>query len=70
MNAIATILTVILGLTTACEIMPRNTLKDCNAQCQDSKNPKACEAFCACIHQNCKSLDSCLAEYEKAKTGK
>lgn len=49
--------------------MPRNTLKDCRAQCADDKKPNACYNFCDCIHKQGRSLDSCLDEYEAASTG-
>jgi hypothetical protein len=57
---------VALVFSSACEIMPRNSLKDCQLQCKDSNNPKACYDFCDCIHKNCQPLDTCLAEYDKA----
>ncbi|HTF05622.1 MAG TPA: hypothetical protein VK826_16460 [Bacteroidia bacterium] len=50
----------------ACEIMPRNTLKDCQEQCKDREKSKACYEFCDCIHQHGESLDSCLDAYNKA----
>lgn len=49
-----------------CEIMPRNTLKDCREQCKDSKKSKACYEFCDCIHKQGQALNKCLDEYEKA----
>ncbi len=53
-------------LTTACEIMPRNTLSDCREQCKDSKKSKACYDFCDCIHKDGQPLDSCLEKYNEA----
>jgi hypothetical protein len=53
-------------LIPACEIMPRNTLPDCVAQCKDSKKQKACLEFCDCIHKEGNPLDSCLDAYNKA----
>ncbi|MCW3073910.1 MAG: hypothetical protein JWP69_979 [Flaviaesturariibacter sp.] len=63
--------TIILSLavllfTTSCEIMPRNSLKDCRTQCKDSKKSKACYEFCDCIHKRGEPLDSCLDKYDKA----
>ena len=52
--------------STACEIMPRNTLSDCRAQCEDSKKSKACYDFCDCIHKDGQPLDSCLEKYNEA----
>ena len=61
-----TIVILILVFATSCEIMPRNTLKDCQLQCKDSKKSKACYDFCDCIHNQGQPLDSCLDKYEKA----
>ena len=55
-----------LLFTTACDIMPHNTLKDCNAPCKDNKKPKACYDFCDCIHKQGKSLKECKDVYDKA----
>lgn len=67
MKLMQLLLMVFLLFGTACEIMPRNTLKDCLQQCKDSKNPKACQQFCDCIHKEGKPLNQCLDVYEKAK---
>ncbi|QHL87630.1 DoxX family protein [Nibribacter ruber] len=48
------------------ELMPRNTLKECQTQCEDSANPAACYTFCDCIHQEGQPLDDCLETYYKA----
>jgi hypothetical protein len=53
-------------LTSGCELMPRNSLKDCRVQCAESDNPGACYDFCDCIHQNCQPLSNCLDQYENA----
>jgi uncharacterized membrane protein YphA (DoxX/SURF4 family) len=50
------------------EIAPRITIKDCNSQCPDSKNPEACIQFCDCIHNRGETLDKCLEEFERAPT--
>jgi uncharacterized membrane protein YphA (DoxX/SURF4 family) len=47
-------------------IVPRNTLRDCNTQCATSANPQACADFCDCIHNQGQSLDSCLKVYNNA----
>ena len=49
------------------EIVPGNSEAECRNQCASSSNPAACEAFCDCIYNEGKSLDSCLANYNKAK---
>ncbi|MEZ0609038.1 DoxX family protein [Fibrella sp. WM1] len=62
----ATMVLVVLTVTTIYDLMPRNTLGDCQRQCPDSSNPAACEQFCDCIHQQGKPLSHCLDAYNKA----
>ncbi|WP_240337077.1 DoxX family protein [Rufibacter psychrotolerans] len=65
---VVTTLALVVGfLTTGFELMPRNTRKDCRAQCKDTSNPAACLTFCDCIHQEGQPLNKCLDAYEKAK---
>lgn len=66
MKILKTVLAVAVFFLMACEIMPRNTLKDCQLQCKDNPKSQACLIFCDCIHQKGHTLDSCLTEYEKA----
>ena len=66
MKILPIIFIIALGFVTACEIQPRNTLKDCREQCKGSKKSKACYDFCDCIHKNCQPFDKCLNEYNKA----
>ena len=66
MKTFSIILIAVLVVTSSCEIMPRNTLKDCRQQCKDRKKSKACYDFCDCIHKQGQPLDSCLEKYEKA----
>ncbi|MCD6018990.1 MAG: hypothetical protein K0S53_2111 [Bacteroidetes bacterium] len=51
MKTLFSISITLLILTCSCEIMPRNTLKDCRAQCKGSTKSKACLEFCDCIHK-------------------
>lgn len=60
-----TVAMVVLA-TNLYEIMPRNTLTDCDKQCEVSTNPQACRNFCACIHTNGQPINKCLDEYNKA----
>jgi len=46
------------------ELMPRNSLKDCKKQFENSKNRKKGYEFCECIHINGNSLNSCIDSYE------
>ena len=66
MKSFLIILIAALVFTSSCEIMPRNTMKDCRQQCKGSKKSKACYDFCDCIHRDGKQLDSCLEKYENA----
>jgi hypothetical protein len=68
-GAAATVVVVVLVLTNVYDIMPRNTIRDCDTQCKDSKNPKAYMDFCDCIHTKGQPLDQCLHEYHKALKG-
>jgi uncharacterized membrane protein YphA (DoxX/SURF4 family) len=65
-GVVATVALVIFTLTHIFSIEPRNTLSDCNTQCQTSQNPGACNNFCNCIHKDGKPLSQCLEEYQKA----
>lgn len=58
---------LIIGTFYLYEIVPGNSEAECRNQCASSKNPAACEDFCNCIYKQGKSLDSCLAAYNKAK---
>ena len=49
------------------EIRPGNSLLECTNGCKDSKFPKAGAAFCDCIYNQGKPLDSCLEKYKQAK---
>lgn len=50
-------------------IRPGNSLIECRNGCAGNDDPKACEVFCDCIYNQGKPLDSCLAEYNREKTG-
>jgi len=58
---------IIVGTFYLYEIVPGNSEEECRNQCASSKNPAACEEFCDCIYVEGKPLDSCLANYNKAK---
>ncbi|EAR15044.1 MULTISPECIES: hypothetical protein [Robiginitalea] len=57
-----TVLFALFGL----EVMPRNSLKDCQSQFTGRANELAGNDFCACIHKEGGSLDACLMRYEEA----
>ncbi|QEC51941.1 DoxX family protein [Anseongella ginsenosidimutans] len=58
---------IIIGTSYLYEIVPGNSEAECRNQYASSQNPAACEVFCDCIYKQGKSLDSCLAAFEKAK---
>lgn len=62
--SIAVLTFIIIGTSYLYEITPGNSEAECRNQCD--KNPGACE-FCDCIYKDGKSLDSCLAAFNKAK---
>jgi uncharacterized membrane protein YphA (DoxX/SURF4 family) len=64
--AFAAVVLLVVLITNVYDIMPRNTLSDCMVQCKDSKNPKACSAFCDSIHVKGKPLNKTLDQYHKA----
>ena len=49
------------------KIRPGNEKAECWNSCPGNEDPKACEAFCNCIHNEGKPLGTCLEVYEKAK---
>lgn len=65
-GALAAIIILVLVITNVFTIMPRNTLKDCQQQCTNSKNKGACNIFCDCIHTKGQPLEQSLNEYNKA----
>lgn len=48
------------------DIRPGNSALECTNGCAGNKSPQACQAFCDCIYNKGKPLDSCLAAYEAA----
>jgi uncharacterized membrane protein YphA (DoxX/SURF4 family) len=65
----ATFLAVGITVTHIYTIMPRNTLTDCETQCDDSENPEACKVFCESIHTGGQDLDKSLDKYRQALKG-
>lgn len=62
-SVLATILIVGVTAVNLYEIRPRNTLKECQTQCKQGSNTKACKTFCNCIHKRGQALNKCLDEY-------
>jgi len=49
------------------EVMPRNSLPECEKQFADTENETAGLKFCECIHTYGRHLNECVEEYEKAE---
>ncbi|WP_276497352.1 DoxX family protein [Pontibacter litorisediminis] len=65
-GTVVTVFMVIMVVANGFDMMPRNTLAECNTQCEESENPQACYTFCDCIHQQGLPLETCLEAYTKA----
>ena len=62
-----TVVAVVLFARFGHEVMPRNSLRDCKLQFEDSGAGSAGDNFCNCIHRRGETLDQCLQEYEAAR---
>ncbi|HEX8269599.1 MAG TPA: DoxX family protein [Flavobacterium sp.] len=60
-----TVVVVVLTLRSVYTIMPRNTISDCNLQCEDGADAQVCEDFCDCIHLEGKTFDYCSDQYKR-----
>lgn len=67
-GAAATVVLVVVLVTTVFDVMPRNTLADCRSQFtgRRSHRTQAGYAFCDCIHTKGQPLDKTLEAYRKA----
>jgi len=66
LGVVATVMAIIFFIKFGFDIMPRNSLKDCNSEFVGTNRTKAGAEFCDCIHNQGQPLDSCLKEYDKA----
>ncbi|MFN8347152.1 MAG: DoxX family protein [Spirosomataceae bacterium] len=66
-GVVLTLATVVILNNVIYDIRPGNEPAECWNGCPGNSNPKACEAFCDCIHNKGKPLSKCLEEYETAK---
>jgi len=65
-GVVASVLILVLTITNAYKVRPRNTLAECKKQFEGSNKTKAGYLFCDCIHTYGRSLDSCLNAFNKA----
>lgn len=68
-GVMAAVLLVGVAVTQFYDILPRNSISECMTQCEGVKNPEACADFCDCIHNQGRSLDQCLDQYNDVSTG-
>ncbi len=65
-GVVATVIILLVVITNAYKILPRNSLSDCEKQFKGTNRTKAGQNFCDCIHNQGEPLDKCLEEYKKA----
>ena len=66
-GVLATLAMVVVLNNIIYDIRPGNEPAECWNGCPGNSSPKACEAFCDCIHNKGKPLAQCLEDYEEAK---
>lgn len=62
-GCIAILVIIIFGTFYLWELVPGNSEEVCRNQCDSNKNPEACQAFCDCIYQQGKTLETCLDDF-------
>lgn len=67
LGVLVTVILTVLIITQSYNKKPRNTLKDCYADCKSSDDHPPCYDFCDCIHQQGNSLSKCSEALRKAK---
>ncbi|HEX8516351.1 MAG TPA: DoxX family protein [Bacteroidia bacterium] len=70
LGVLATVIAIIIFMNFGFEVVPRNSLKDCNSQFTGTNRTEAGARFCDCIHKQGRPLDTCLIEYSKAADDK
>lgn len=66
-TVIAVMAAILLFLRFGFELVPRNSLKDCNAQFAGTNRTEAGALFCECIHNKGMPLDSAIVIYSATK---
>jgi len=62
-SVIFLMISTVLIITNSYEKKTRNTLQDCQNDCQASDDSAPCYTFCDCIHIEGKSYNACLEEF-------
>jgi len=66
LSVAATVIIFVLVIPKLFDIMPRNSLRDCNTQFKGTNRTQAGANFCDCIHNQGEPLDKCLDKYYQA----
>lgn len=66
-SVVAALAVVVVLNNSMYEIRPGNQPAECWNGCPGNSDPKACEAFCDCIHNQGKPLGVCLEMYDKTR---
>lgn len=66
-SSAAVLASIIIGTSYLYEVKPGNSAAECRNQYAYSQDPKGCAIFCDCIYEKGKPLDTCLAEYYRAR---
>ena len=66
-GVIASVGITILFFVYGHSVMPKNSLSDCKKQFYGEEQEQLGIQFCECIHQEGKSLNDCLTEFEKVE---
>jgi uncharacterized membrane protein YphA (DoxX/SURF4 family) len=62
----AAVIVFMLVIPNLYDVLPKNSLLQCQKQFKGKNRAKAGDDFCDCVHKNGEPLDKCLDEYEKA----
>jgi len=65
-GVVAAVIVFMLVIPKLYDVLPKNSLLQCQKQFKGNNRTKADDDFCNCVHTNGEPLDKCLDEYEKA----
>jgi hypothetical protein len=66
LGCFAAVAVIVLFIRFGFDVMPRNSFKDCSVEFVGTNRTQAGAAFCDCIHNQGKPLDTCLKKYYDA----
>ena len=70
MVGLAAVASIVLFIQFGFEIVPRNSINDCNSQFIGTNRTKAGAVFCDCIHKQGLPLDASIMQYDMAPDDK